>query len=190
MLALEAAERMADPPPVRVVGTDVSTRALEVARQARYAGRTIDLAEPGAVARWLRPADDGTFVVRDEVRELVEFAHHNLVIDPAPFAPGTVDLVVCRNVTIYFSRETTRALVGRFRDALRRGGLAAASGPAETLWQLTDAFTLVPTGEAFAYRPVRRGARHAARAERGSGAAAAAPRLVARPSAARAAAGR
>ncbi len=153
MLALEATERMADPPPVRVVGTDVSTRALEVARQARYAGRTIDLAEPGAVARWLRPTDDGTFVVRDEVRELVEFAHHNLVIDPLPFAPGTVDLVVCRNVTIYFSRETTKALVGRFRDALVGEGWLLM-GPAETLWQLTDAFTLVPTGEAFAYRPV------------------------------------
>src|SRR3954471_19953564 len=47
MLALEATERMADPPPVRVVGTDVSTRALEIARRACYAGRTIDLAEPG-----------------------------------------------------------------------------------------------------------------------------------------------
>jgi chemotaxis protein methyltransferase CheR len=153
MLVLEAAERMPDPPPVRVVGTDVSTAALEAGRAARYGGRSIDLAEPGAVARWLRPAGDGTYVVRDEVRALVEFAHHNLVTDPVPFAAGTVDLVVCRNVTIYFSRETTRALVERFRDALVPEGWLLM-GPAETLWQLTDAFTLVPTGEAFAYRPM------------------------------------
>jgi chemotaxis protein methyltransferase CheR len=182
MLALEATERMADPPPVRVVGTDVSTRALEIARRACYAGRTIDLAEPGAVARWLRPADAGTFVVRDQVRELVEFAHHNLVIDPAPFAPGTVDLVVCRNVTIYFSRETTKALVGRFRDALVGEGWLLM-GPAETLWQLTDAFTLVPTGEAFAYRPVA-AAVATPRREEPTPTARPAPRIVARPSAA------
>jgi chemotaxis protein methyltransferase CheR len=153
MLALEAAERMPEPPPVRVVGTDVSTAALEVARAARYSGRSIDLAEPGAVVRWLRADGEGTYVVRDQVRELVEFAHHNLVTDSVPFAAGTVDLVVCRNVTIYFSRETTRALVERFRDALVPEGWLLM-GPAETLWQLTDAFTLVPAGEAFAYRPM------------------------------------
>ena len=39
-----------------------------------------------------------------------------------PFAAGALDLVVCRNVTIYFARETTRALVDRFHDALRPGG--------------------------------------------------------------------
>jgi len=153
MLALEAADAVPDAPPVRVVGTDVSSAALDVARAARYGGRSIELAEPGAVARWLRPAGNRAYVVRDEVRALVEFAHHNLVTDPVPFPPGTVDLVVCRNVTIYFSRETTKSLVERFRDALIPEGWLLM-GPAETLWQLTDAFTLVPTGEAFAYRPL------------------------------------
>ena len=156
MLALEARERMAatgtPPPAIRVVGTDVSTAALDVARAARYAGRTVHLAEPGAVTRWLRPDGDGDHVVRDEVRGLVEFAHHNLVTEPPPFPDGTVDLVVCRNVTIYFSRETTRALVGRFRTCLTPAGWLLL-GPAETLWQLSDAFTLAGVGEAFAYRP-------------------------------------
>ncbi len=157
MLALEARERMPlQPgeiaPQIRVVGTDVSAAALEVARAARYSGRTIDLADQGAVARWLRPAGDGNHVVRDEVRALVDFEHHNLVTEPAPFVDGTVDLVVCRNVTIYFSRETTRTLVGRFREVLTPGG-SLLMGPAETLWQLSDAFALVAVGEAFAYRP-------------------------------------
>ena len=185
MLALEAADAMPDAPPMRVVGTDVSTAALEVARGARYGGRTIDLAEPGAVARWLRPNGNGTYVVRDEVREIVEFAHHNLVTDSVPFAPRTVDLVVCRNVTIYFSRETTRALVERFRDALVPEGWLLM-GPAETLWQLTDAFTLVPTGDAFAYRPMVASARLAPAepAARPATAPRPIPRLTARPTAA------
>ena len=153
------------PAPHPVVGTDVSTAALDIARAARYGGRTIDLAEPGAVTRWVRPDGDGDHVVRDEVRGLVEFAHHNLVTEPPPFPDGTVDLVVCRNVTIYFSRETTRALVGRFRTCLGSAGWLLL-GPAETLWQLSDAFSLAgcrrglrlparrPEGRR---RPVRRG---------------------------------
>ena len=72
--------------------------------------------------------------------------------EPPPFPDGTVDLVVCRNVTIYFSRETTRALVGRFRTCVTPAGWLLL-GPAETLWQLSDAFTLAGVGEAFAYRP-------------------------------------
>ena len=104
--------------------------------------------------RWLRRDPDGSYVVRDEVRDLVEFAHHNLVTDPPPFPPGGVDLVVCRHVTIYFSRETTRSLVARFRDVLGGTGWLLM-GPAESLWQVSDAFALQSVGEAFAYRAHR-----------------------------------
>lgn len=82
---------------------------------------------------------------------MVELAHHNLVTEPPPFPTRSVDLVVCRHVTIYFARETTRALVGRFRDTLQPGGWLLL-GPAESLWQVSDDFSLQAVGEAFAYR--------------------------------------
>jgi chemotaxis protein methyltransferase CheR len=151
MLMLEVAQQIANPPGMRVVGTDVSTAALQVASAATYSGRTIDLAEPDAVDRWLVREADGTYVVKDEVRRLVEFGHHNLVTDPPPFANGSVDLVVCRHVTIYFARDTTRSLVSRFRDVLSPSGWLLM-GPAESLWQVSDAFSLQAVGEAFAYR--------------------------------------
>jgi len=151
MLMLEVAHRMSSPPAMRVLGTDVSTAALQVAGAATYSGRTIDLAEPDAVDRWLVREADGTYVVKDEVRRLVDFAHHNLVTDPPPLAAHSVDLVVCRHVTIYFSRDTTRSLVGRFRDVLSPSGWLLM-GPAESLWQVSDAFALQAVGEAFAYR--------------------------------------
>jgi chemotaxis protein methyltransferase CheR len=151
MLMLEVAGRMASPPKMRVTGTDVSTAALQVALAATYSGRTIDLAEPDAVSRWLVREPDGTYIVKDDVRLLVQFRHQNLVTDPPPFAPGSVDLIVCRHVSIYFSRDTTRALVGRFRDVLSPDGWLLM-GPAESLWQVSDAFVLEAVGEAFAYR--------------------------------------
>ena len=80
-------------------------------------------------------------MVKDDVRLLVQFRHQNLVTDPPPFEPESIDLVVCRHVSIYFSRDTTRALVGRFRDVLSRDGWLLM-GPAESLWQVSDAFAL------------------------------------------------
>ena len=154
MLMLEVAAKMSSPPRMRVIGTDVSTAALQVALAATYSGRTIDLAEPDAVNRWLVREPDGTYIVKDDVRLLVQFRHQNLVTDPPPFEPGSVDLVVCRHVSIYFSRDTTRSLVGRFRDVLAPAGWLLM-GPAESLWQVSDAFTLEAVGEAFAYRPAR-----------------------------------
>jgi chemotaxis protein methyltransferase CheR len=151
MLALEVREARGLPVDVRILGTDVSDSAIAVAQAATYAGRTVDLAEASARQRWFDTGPRGAAVVADEVRDLVEFQVHNLVSEPAPFADACVDLVVCRNVTIYFARETTRALVARFHHVLRPGGFLML-GHAETLWQVTDAFTLVPVGEAFAYR--------------------------------------
>ena len=161
-LAMLALEAVATRPqvPVRILGTDVSASALAVAGQAIYSGRTISLAEPGSAERWFDPVGQGALRVKREVRDLVEFRLHNLVTEPPPFSFNEIDLLVCRNVTIYFARETTRQLVHRFHGVMREGAYLVL-GHAETLWQVSDAFSLVPVGEAFAYRresrPVPRG---------------------------------
>lgn len=139
------------PFPVRIVGTDVSSAALDVARAGVYSGRTIHLAEPGAVDRWFDARVDGSYSVAQPVRDLVEFRLQNLVADQPPFGPDEVDLIVCRNVTIYFGRETTTRLVAGFHRLLTTGGYLLL-GHAETLWQISDAFSLLPVGEAFVYR--------------------------------------
>jgi chemotaxis protein methyltransferase CheR len=154
MLILELSANGAAGPgaaPARIVATDISTEAVLAARAATYRGRTLATMPPGARDRWLEPRSGGAWAVRNEVRRLVDVRVHNLVADPPPFAPGEVDLVVCRNVTIYFSRETTRALIGNFYDVIAPGGYLLL-GHSETLWQVSDAFTLAPMGEAFVYR--------------------------------------
>jgi chemotaxis protein methyltransferase CheR len=136
---------------VKVVATDVSTRALAAARAGRYGRRALLAADPDDVARWfVRDGED--YVVRPDVRELVEFRHHNLVTEPAPFPAGEpIDLLLCRNVTIYFSRETTRRLMTQFHESLSDGGYLFL-GHSETLWQINDTFRLVTLGDAFVYR--------------------------------------
>ena len=140
---------------VKVVATDVSERALEQARRGRYGGRAVQMASPTDLARFFAPVQGG-YEVRPEVRELVEFRHHNLVTQPPPFeVTEQVDLVLCRNVTIYFSRDTTRALMQRLHRTLRDGGYLFL-GHSETLWQVSQDFRLVALGSgsdaAFVYR--------------------------------------
>jgi len=135
---------------IQIVATDISTRALDAARAGRYSARSLGVADPTDVARWFI-RDGSDFVVRPEVRELVQFRRHNLVSDPAPFDDEAIDLILCRNVTIYFSRDTTRSLMTRLHHRLSDGGYLFL-GHSETLWQINDSFRLVTLGDAFVYR--------------------------------------
>jgi chemotaxis protein methyltransferase CheR len=137
---------------IKVLATDVSTRALAAASSAQYGERSFVMTDSLDRSRWfVLDTNSGSWVVRDEVRDLVEFRHHNLVTDPPPFDAGQVDLILCRNVTIYFDRETTRRLMKRLHSRLRDGGYLFL-GHAETLWQISDDFSLVSLGDAFVYR--------------------------------------
>jgi chemotaxis protein methyltransferase CheR len=137
---------------IKIIASDVSMRALTAAKQAHYSERSFVMTDAVDLARWfVLDTTTGTWVVRDEVRSLVEFRHHNLVTDPPPFEPDEVDLILCRNVTIYFDRETTRRLMKRLHSRLRDGGYLFL-GHAETLWQISDDFSLVSLGDAFVYR--------------------------------------
>jgi chemotaxis protein methyltransferase CheR len=160
---------------VKVLATDVSQRALAAARTGTYGARAVMNATPEELARFFLPSSGSTYEVRPEIRSLVEFRHHNLVTEPVPFPSNErIDLVLCRNVTIYFSRETTRELMKRLHHCLRDGGYLFL-GHSETLWQVSEDFRLVSlgTGEqaAFVYRRLdaRSGERRAILPDRRTG---------------------
>ena len=137
---------------VQIVATDISTRALSAATAGRYRERSFVMTDPIDRQRFfVLDTESRAYSVRPEVRELVEFRHHNLVADPPPFQPGEVDLILCRNVTIYFDRDTTKRLMMRLHSTLRDGGYLFL-GHAETLWQISTDFSLVSLGDAFLYR--------------------------------------
>lgn len=151
ILAAEVAEGLSVSPAVRILATDVSSIAIAATEAGRYAGRSLTHVPESTLRTWFTATDDGAHEVVPALRGVVEARLHNLVADPPPLGPGEADLVVCRNVTIYFSRDTMRRLIDRFHSVLAPGGYLLV-GHAETLWQVTDAFTLVPLGDAFAYR--------------------------------------
>lgn len=123
-LAMLATEAFApEPPPVEVLGTDVSAAALDRAKEGRYRPRRARAVPPVELDRYLA-ADGHLLTVRPAVRALVRFSRHNLVRDRMPpVGEGLFDLVVCRNVLIYFDPETAESVVSGLSAALRPGGL-------------------------------------------------------------------
>jgi chemotaxis protein methyltransferase CheR len=142
MTALEAtAGRAVD---VRILATDISTRALEVARRGvypldkarcippmlrqHYGARTGDRREP-------------SWTIADEARRLVTFHRMNLSRPPFPMK-GPFDVILCCNVMIYFDQRVREALLTEMHRLLHPDGLLVV-GHAESLCAHPDLFSLV-----------------------------------------------
>jgi chemotaxis protein methyltransferase CheR len=117
-LALLACEAFAPaPPPVTILATDISAGALARARRGSYRSRSVRDLDPAMRGRYLREeADD--LIVGEQLRALVTFAPHNLVRDPfPPLGEAPFDLILCRNVLIYFDSETVGQVLESFERA-------------------------------------------------------------------------
>ncbi len=116
---------------LRVDATDFDKASLETARSARYSLRTFSEAPSEVPRRFCTPVDSETVEIRPEIRAQVEFRRHDLLRDP-PVTQG-YDLIFCRNVVIYFDRETQEKLMLRFTEALASGGYLIL-GKVETIF--------------------------------------------------------
>ncbi|HEX2040443.1 MAG TPA: protein-glutamate O-methyltransferase CheR [Acidimicrobiales bacterium] len=139
----------------RVIATDVSSRALERTRRARYSQKEMTGVSPDRRARWFH-RDGDTWTVDQALRDRVAVSRHNLVGDPPPFDSGRCQVVFCRNVLIYFRQEDAVAFLERLAARMPPDGYLFL-GYSESLWQVTDVFKLVRFGDAFVYRPAPSG---------------------------------
>jgi len=122
-LALLACEAFAPAvPPVRILATDVSGAALAAARAATYRERSLRTVAPSLRDQYFEE-DGDALIVGDRLRGLVRFAQHNLVTGAMPPLGETAfDLIVCRNVLIYFDGATADRVIGGLQSALQPNG--------------------------------------------------------------------
>lgn len=113
---------------LEVVGTDVDRRSLRSAAEGVYGDAAFGETPPEVRARYFTAGSPARVV--PELRAVTRFAHHDLLRDPAPAGPW--DLIACRNVVIYFDRESQEALFDRFHSVLAPGGVLFL-GKVETL---------------------------------------------------------
>jgi len=144
MAAIEAFG--SDTPPLRIIASDLDTDALATARRGVYPAEKVASLTPQRLKRFfLKGAGDqaGFARIRPQVQRMVEFRQINLnegsweMESVAPLAA-----IFCRNVMIYFNKETQTRILDRFAPLLRRDGLLFAGHSENFFYNGRDTFRI------------------------------------------------
>ena len=136
--------------PLSVTAVDLNRRSIALAKNASYREWSLRGVSDARRERWFTESSSG-FEPVHEVRELVNFEQRNLVdADPGFWSRSRFDIIFCRNVLMYFTREAAERVVARMAYSLRPGGHLFL-GHSEHLRGLSHDFRLCNTSQAFYY---------------------------------------
>jgi chemotaxis protein methyltransferase CheR len=136
---------------VDIHGSDISSRALKVAENAVYAGRSLRALLPAERQRHFQEMGDGAVKVREHLRRHIRWSRANLMKLPPGADRARFDVILCRNVLIYFRDETVVSVVGSLVERLARGGYLLV-GASESLLRYGTALGCEEHGGSFFYR--------------------------------------
>lgn len=128
---------------VRILATDLDTNVLATASQGVYALDRVNGIPQDKLKRWFyrgKGASEGKVKVSSELRDMISFKQLNLM-GKWPVKPG-VDIIFCRNVVIYFDKDTQKILFDRYANTLKLGGYLFI-GHSETLYNVSTRFNLL-----------------------------------------------
>jgi len=103
-----------------ILATDIDDEALEKAARGLYSRKVVQGVPGHLLNKYFQQEGEGYFRISDEIRKLVKFQKRDLLKD---VFPTDMDLILCRNVVIYFTEETKERLYAKFVQALRRKGV-------------------------------------------------------------------
>lgn len=135
---------------IEIIGTDISSKALDRARQGVYSQFEIQRGLPvQMLIRYFEQVSDG-WKVKSEIRDMVRFREQNLL--QAFSRLGRFDIIFCRNVLIYFDVPTRTRLLDRLVESLSHDGFLLL-GASETLLGVTDHFERFSSCQSAVYAP-------------------------------------
>jgi chemotaxis protein methyltransferase CheR len=135
---------------VEIAGCDISSRCIDHARAGVYGEHAFRNVESEPMRRWFH-LRDGKWVIDEAIRRMVRFGRENL-LDPRALASQTcLDVVICRNVMIYFDLPARKQVLRTFHDRLRDGGWLLL-GHSESLINVTADFEIVHLKTDLVYR--------------------------------------
>lgn len=130
-------------PPAHIVATDIDTNVLATASKGVYNLDRLEKMSTERVKKFFlrgKGEQEGLVRVRPELRNLITFKQLNLLSDSWPVS-GEFDAIFCRNVMIYFDKDTQRKILKRFAPLMKRDGLLFA-GHSENFLYVSDDFKL------------------------------------------------
>lgn len=133
---------------IKIIATDIDKQVLAKAKDGLYNVKSLKTLPDDLMKKYITQVNEYTYKVADEVKRCVEFKQHNLLKDAYP---ADCDLIVCRNVLIYFTEEAKTDIYKKFNAALKKDGVLFV-GSTE---QIMQAGSLgYATAKSFFYRKV------------------------------------
>lgn len=134
---------------IDVLATDISVAALAKAREGRFSALEINRGLPASHLLTYFAREGADFRIADRIRSRVRFEQMNLA-EPWPFVPSQ-DVILLRNVLIYFDAPTRQQILAAVRAHLRPGGYLLL-GAAETTRELVQGLVSVPAAGTTVYK--------------------------------------
>lgn len=105
---------------IKIIATDIDKQVLEKAKSGLYHEKSLKGLPKEFCDKYFEKISDHSYQISDEIKKCVEFKEHNLLRDPYP---TLCDLIVCRNVLIYFTEEAKDEIYVKFNQSLKKGGV-------------------------------------------------------------------
>ena len=105
---------------IHVYATDIDRQVLEKAQIGIYDEKSLKGLPKEFVSKYFTQVSDRSYQISDQIKRCVEFCQHNLLKDRYP---KECDLIVCRNVMIYFTEEAKKEMYQKFNASLKKDGL-------------------------------------------------------------------
>lgn len=103
----------------KILATDIDQTILTRARKGEYTATEIKNIKNEELNKYFSKVNDKYFI-DNSIKQMVEFRKHDLILDKYE---SDFDIILCRNVVIYFKNETKSKIYAKFGEALKKGGL-------------------------------------------------------------------
>jgi chemotaxis protein methyltransferase CheR len=143
--------RMVDAYNVEIVGSDIDTDALDIARAGRFGERSLSKLPSEVREDYFAPAGRWTYDIIPDLRESVTFTEANLMDREAIAAQGKFDIIFCRNVLIYFNDASRARAAQHLYASLSPGGFICL-GHTESMSRISPKFTMRRFADAIVFQ--------------------------------------
>ncbi len=147
--------QLVDDHDIEIIGSDIDTDAVALAREGVYGKRALMRLPPHVVARYFTATEDESWQIMDDLRQSVRFTRANIVNRAETKTHGQFDVIFCRNVLIYFDDLSRRTAAENLFENLLPGGFICL-GHTESMSRVSPLFDVARFADAIVYqRPLR-----------------------------------
>lgn len=129
---------------ISLVGTDIDEDALNKARVGVYKEQQLRETDPLFIKKYFKKSEKGDYAISDEIKKMVSFSVHDLI---SGSKLSIFDIILCRNVVIYFNKETQNDLFEKFYDSLSQNGFLIIGSSEVMPTELSKKFSIANAAE-------------------------------------------